>query len=246
MFFIVIFWFYYGIDNDKSKREFSRPLFSLNEEISEIPREGREPSCPYITLHRNDFVRHRRQLTLNRCQTIQGHGAGEIHPWSKLDHAGGSRARKDKSGYGSKMAAHGSVGASANAVGSLSDQSGTRLNRVRAVTRPRQLPRRRESARHGRGPAIEMRLAAGRQLPVDLCPVRSSPRAFFFLSLSTSSHPLRFLCSCLETRTHAFPRHGDEKVNGGRGRIRVLNTCGSSAVSVPFSWFWKLLEYIGF
>lgn len=180
MFFIVIFWFYYGIDNDKSKREFSRPLFSLNEEISEIPREGREPSCPYITLHRNDFVRHRRQLTLNRCQTIQGHGAGEIHPWSKLDHAGGSRARKDKSGYGSKMAAHESVGASANAVGSLSDQSGTRLNRVRAVTRPRQLPRRRESARHGRGPAIEMRLAAGRQLPVDLCPVRSSPRAFFF------------------------------------------------------------------
>lgn len=81
------------------------------------------------------------------------------------------------------MAAHGSVGASANVVGSFSDQSGTRLNRVRAVTRPRQLPRRRESARHGRGPAIEMRLAAGRQLPVDLCPVRSSPRAFFSLSL---------------------------------------------------------------
>lgn len=155
---------------------------------------------------------------MNRCQTIQGHGTGEIHPWSKLDHAGGSRARKDKSGYGSKMAAHGSVGASVNVVGSFVDQSETRLNRVRAVTRPRQLPRRRESARHGRGPAIEMRLAAGRQLPVDLCPVRSSPRAFFFLSLYLFSPPLIPFGSCLETRTHAFLRHGNEKVNGGRGR----------------------------
>lgn len=137
------------------------------------------------------------------------------------------------------MAAHGSVGASANAVGSFSDQSGTRLNRVRAVTRPRQLPRRRESARHGRGPAIEMRLAAGRQLPVDLCPVRSSPRAFFFsLSLPLLTPSDSFWLACLETRTHAFLRHGDEKGEG----VRVLN---KSCFWVPFLffwWFWKLLD----
>lgn len=140
------------------------------------------------------------------------------------------------------MAAHGSVGASANAVGSFSDQSGTRLNRVRAVTRPRQLPRRRESARHGRGPAIEMRLAAGRQLPVDLCPVRSSPRAFFFsLSLPLLTPSDSFWLACLETRTHAFLRHGDEKGEG----VRVLN---KSCFWVPFLffwWFWKLFWILG-
>lgn len=97
-----------------------------------------------------------------------------------------------------------------NAVGPSYDQSTTRLNHVRAVTRPRQQPRRRESARQGRGPAIEMRLAAGRQLPVDLCPVRCSPRALFF--------PCRLLLapsgSIARVRERAYTRHGNEKIEG--------------------------------
>lgn len=128
-----------------------------------------------------------------------------------------------------------------NAVGPSYDQSTTRLNHVRAVTRPRQQPRRRESARQGRGRAIEMRLAAGRQLPVDLCLVWYSPRALFF--------PCRFLLtpsgSITRVRERAYTRHGNEKVEGFlekgiESRFRILwfqfrpDKCGFRLVILIF------------
>lgn len=136
------------------------------------------------------------------------------------------------------MAVHGSVGASVNAVGPSYDQSTTRLNHVRAVTRPRQRPRRRESARQGRGPAIEMRLAAGRQLPVDLCPVRCSPRALFFPADFFS--PLWFHYSGSRTRIYAAWQRKGRRVPEEEDRVVVQNfvvTVSAGQVRFPFGDF---------